>query len=121
MPPRLPLRLPVDELIPELVQKLSQAQSIIIQASPGTGKTTRIPPALLGNTGEVFVLEPRRVAAKYAAQRVADEMGSPIGELVGYQFRFENVSSPRTRLRFFTEGMLMRRLLSDPDLKSAHT
>jgi ATP-dependent helicase HrpB len=68
-------------------------------------------------TGEVVVLEPRRIAARLAARRVAAELGEPLGESVGYQVRFEEVVSPRTRLRFVTEGILIRRLLSDPSLR----
>ena len=120
-PQKLPQKLPVDDLIPELKAKLASGQAVVVQASPGSGKTTRIPPALIRNDGDVLVLEPRRVAAKYAAKRVSDELGSKLGETVGYRFRFENVTSPRTRLCFLTEGMLMRRFLSDPTLKGAHT
>jgi ATP-dependent helicase HrpB len=68
-------------------------------------------------SGEVVVLEPRRIAARLAARRVAWELGEPLGETVGYQVRFEEVGGPRTRLRFVTEGILTRRLLSDPTLK----
>jgi ATP-dependent helicase HrpB len=81
-------------------------------------KTTRVPPALLGIfSGEVVVLEPRRIAARMAAWRVACELGEQVGETVGYQVRFEDSIGPRTRLRFVTEGILTRRLLSDPNLK----
>src|SRR5262249_1759176 len=89
---------------------------LVVEAPPGAGKTTRVPPALL-NFGDVLVLEPRRLAARMAARRVASEMNENIGETVGYQVRFEDVSGPRTRLRFLTEGVLTRRLLSDPKLK----
>ena len=68
-------------------------------------------------SGEVLVLEPRRIAARMAARRVASEMSERIGETVGYQVRFDEVAGPRTRLRFVTEGVLTRRLISDPDLK----
>ena len=64
----------------------------------------------------MLVLEPRRLAARMAARRVASELGESVGETVGYQVRFEDVSGPRTRLRFLTEGVLTRRLLSDPKL-----
>ena len=64
------------------------------------------------------MLEPRRIAARMAARRVAEELGERVGETVGYQVRFEDVAGPRTRLRFVTEGVLTRRLLSDPNLKS---
>ncbi len=90
----------------------------MIEAPPGGGKTTRVPPALLELVnGEVIVLEPRRIAARLAARRVAWELGEEAGETVGYQVRFEEVSGPRTRLRFVTEGVLTRRMLSDPELK----
>jgi ATP-dependent helicase HrpB len=88
----------------------------VIEAAPGAGKTTRVPPALL-EFGPVLVLEPRRIAARLAARRVASEMGEKPGETVGYQVRFEEVSSSGTKLRFLTEGVLIRRLLSDPDLR----
>lgn len=89
----------------------------MLEAPPGAGKTTRVPPALLELPGEIIVLEPRRLAARMAARRVAAELGEPLGETVGYQVRFEEVSSSRTRLRFVTEGVLTRRLLSDPQLQ----
>src|SRR5205807_4864404 len=84
----------------------------------GAGKTTRVPAALLDITGGgVLVLEPRRLAARLAARFVAAERGERVGESVGYQIRFEEVAGPRTRLRFLTEGVLTRRLLSDPRLE----
>ncbi|WP_246153269.1 ATP-dependent helicase HrpB [Terriglobus albidus] len=111
-------QLPVDLILPEVVQHLLATPSLVIEAAPGAGKTTRVPPALLKILpGEVIVLEPRRIAARMAARRVAQEMGEQVGETVGYQVRFEEVSGPRTRLRFVTEGVLTRRLLSDTQLK----
>lgn len=81
-----------------------------------------MPPALLQlDGGEVVVLEPRRIAARMAARRVCEELGERLGETVGYQVRFEDHTGPRTRLRFVTEGLLTRRLLSDPDLKGVTT
>ncbi len=116
--------LPIDSLLPEIVAELRRSPNLIIEAAPGAGKTTRVPSALLdaeiGN-GEVWVLEPRRLAARMAARRVAEERGEKLGETVGYQVRFEEVASPRTRLRFLTEGVLTRRLLSDPKLKNVGT
>src|SRR5262249_4008564 len=79
-----------------------------------------VPPALLA-FGDVAVLEPRRIAARLAARRVADEMGEGVGQTVGYQVRFEDFSGPRTRLRFLTEGVLVRRLVSDPRLRGIAT
>jgi ATP-dependent helicase HrpB len=110
--------LPVDSILPEIIQLLNRHSCLVIEAPPGAGKTTRVPPALLDSVrGEVVVLEPRRIAARLAARRVAFEMGEQIGETVGYQVRFEESVGPRTRLRFVTEGVLTRRLLSDPCLK----
>jgi ATP-dependent helicase HrpB len=117
VPPPKPA-LPVDAILPEILDSLKLRSNLVIVAAPGAGKTTRVPPALLGIvSGEVVVLEPRRIAARLAARRVAWERGEPVGETVGYQIRFEEAVGPRTRLRFVTEGMLTRRLLSDPQLK----
>jgi ATP-dependent helicase HrpB len=96
---------------------LDRCPNLVIVAPPGAGKTTRVPPALLAGGGETIVLEPRRIAARLAARRVAWELGEALGETVGYQVRFEEAAGPRTRLRFVTEGILARRLLSDPCLK----
>jgi ATP-dependent helicase HrpB len=110
--------LPIDELLPEIVTSLERSRSLVIEASPGAGKTNRVPPALLKLvSGKVLVLEPRRIAARMAARRVASEIGERIGETVGYQVRFDEVAGPHTRLRFVTEGVLTRRLISDPYLQ----
>jgi ATP-dependent helicase HrpB len=110
--------LPVDAILPDIVASLGQTPNLVIEAAPGAGKTTRVPPALLKLvSGEIVILEPRRIAARLAARRVAAEMGEQPGETVGYQVRFDEVSGPRTRLRFVTEGVLTRRLLSDPMLR----
>ncbi len=113
--------LPIDSLLPALKTSLQKTPNLIIEAAPGAGKTTRVPPALLdpaiSKNAEVWVLEPRRIAARLSARRVAEELGEKLGETVGYQVRFEEISSPRTRLRFLTEGVFTRRLLSNPTLK----
>jgi ATP-dependent helicase HrpB len=110
--------LPIDAILPEIIESLKRCPNLVIEAPPGAGKTTRVPPALLAIvSGEVVVLEPRRIAARLAARRVAWELGEPVGQTVGYQVRFEEAIGPRTRLRFVTEGVLTRRLLSDPGLK----
>ncbi|MCI0659772.1 MAG: ATP-dependent helicase HrpB [Acidobacteria bacterium] len=115
------LILPIDSLIPKIIATLRVSPNLILEAPPGAGKTTRVPPALLNaklaGEREVWVLEPRRLAARMAARRVAEELGERAGETVGYQVRFDEVAGPRTRLRFLTEGVLTRRLLSDPQLK----
>jgi len=113
--------LPIDALVPELLAALRQRPSLVVEAPPGAGKTTRVPAALLdaglAGAGEVLVLEPRRLAARMAARRVAEERGEAPGETVGWQVRFEDVSGPRTRLRFLTEALLVRRLLDGPTLE----
>jgi ATP-dependent helicase HrpB len=108
----------VDAILPEMIASLKRSPNLVIEAPPGAGKTTRVPPALLDIvSGEVVVLEPRRIAARLAARRVAWEMGEQVGQTIGYQVRFEEAISTRTRVRFVTEGVLTRRLLSDPALK----
>src|SRR5262245_33563862 len=113
--------LPVDAALPRIVAALQAGPAVVVEAPPGAGKTTRVPLALLeagagGGGGEVWVLEPRRLPARLAAERVAAELGQRVGETVGYTVRFDDVSGPRTRLRFVTEGLLTRRLLADPHL-----
>lgn len=116
--PNSKLSLPVDSILHEVIASLRRSPNLVIEAPPGAGKTTRVPPALFALvSGDVVVLEPRRIAARLAARRVAFEMGEEVGQTVGYQVRFEEVAGPRTRLRFLTEGVLTRRLLSDPNLK----
>src|SRR5579872_3595546 len=112
--------LPIDSLLPAVVASLRQRPTLVIEAPPGAGKTTRVPRALLdagfAERGEVVVLEPRRLAARMAARRVAAELGEEVGATIGYAVRFEDVTGPRTRVRFVTEGVLERTLLSRPDL-----
>ena len=114
--------LPIDSLVPDILQHLRTAQNLVIEAAPGAGKTTRVPNALLAlDRLDVLVLEPRRLAARLAARFVAAQHGEPVGATVGYQVRFEEVAGPTTRLRFLTEGVLTRRLLSDPTLAHVGT
>jgi ATP-dependent helicase HrpB len=112
--------LPIDPLLPEIVEALRAHPTLVLEAPPGAGKTTRVPRALLdaglARTGEIVVLEPRRLAARMAARRVADELGERVGGTVGYQVRFEDATSSRTRIRFVTEGVLGRKLLASPKL-----
>ena len=113
-----PLPLPIDEVLPEAIARLREVGTLVLEAPPGAGKTTRVPPALLTEVqGEIIVLEPRRLAARLAARRVAEERGEEAGGVVGYTVRFEDVGSARTRVRFVTEGVLTRRLVSDPTLR----
>ncbi|WP_342381460.1 ATP-dependent helicase HrpB [Myxococcus stipitatus] len=113
--------LPIDPLLPEIVSTLRGSRSLVLEAPPGAGKTTRVPRALLeaglGEGKEIVVLQPRRLPTRLAAQRVSEEIGEHVGESVGYQVRFEDVRSAKTRLSFVTEGVLGRRLLSDPTLR----
>ena len=113
--------LPIDALLPELIASLRAHPSLVLEAPPGAGKTTRVPPAMLdagfAGNGEIIVLEPRRLAARLSARRAADERGERVGDTVGYTVRFDDVSGPKTRLRYVTEGILARRLLSDPSLR----
>ena len=125
--PAQPLALPIDAVLPEILAALARGRSLVVEAPPGAGKTTRIPLALLsaglagldpdGQPREVLVLQPRRLAARMSAQRVADCLGEPLGRRVGYQVRFESAVGPQTRLRFITEGLLSRKLHADPELR----
>lgn len=103
-----------------MLRALGESRSLVLEAPPGAGKTTRVPRAMLDAglcTGEIVVLEPRRLAARLAARRVAEELGERVGETIGYTVRFEDASSAKTRVRFVTEGVLTRRLLADPLLR----
>ena len=104
------ISLPIDALIPQILLSLERHPSAIVVAQPGAGKTTRIPSSFLSASfakeKEIWVLQPRRLAAKLAAYRVAEEMGEKPGDQVGYHFRFEKCLSSKTRLRFMTDGML---------------
>ncbi|BDU68684.1 ATP-dependent helicase HrpB [Geothrix oryzae] len=115
------LSLPIDPLLPQIVDGLRGNPNLVLQADPGAGKTTRVPPALLEarllGDGECWILEPRRLAARLAATRVAEELGEPLGQRAGYAVRFEQKISKATRLRFVTEGLLLRRLCGNPHLK----
>jgi len=112
--------LPIDALLPEIVSTVRQHPITLLEAEPGAGKTTRVPPALLeAGFAHIYVLEPRRIAARMAARRVAEERGEPLGENVGYQVRFEEQSSAKTKLWFLTEGVLTRKIASDPVLARA--
>ncbi|AUX30160.1 MULTISPECIES: ATP-dependent RNA helicase [Sorangium] len=113
--------LPIDPILPDLCAALRAHPSVVLEAPPGAGKTTRVPRALLdagfAERGEILVLEPRRLAARLSARRVAEELGERVGETVGYTMRFEEAAGPATRIRFVTEGVLTRRLLVDRELR----
>jgi ATP-dependent helicase HrpB len=115
-----PAPLPIDAVIPEIVARVAAEHALVLEAPPGAGKTTRVPWALHAagdGRGEVLVTEPRRLAARMAARRVASERSLKLGETVGYSVRFEDIAGPHTRVRYVTEGVLVRRLLEDPELR----
>ncbi|MCB9887632.1 MAG: ATP-dependent RNA helicase [Planctomycetes bacterium] len=114
-----PEPLPIDDVLPAAQQALRQHTSLLLMAPPGSGKTTRVPPALLPLLAagqQIVVLEPRRLAARAAASRVAQELGCELGGLVGYQVRGDARCGKATRIRFVTEGVLVRQLVHDPFL-----
>ncbi len=114
--------LPVDEVLGELVSALRAHSAAILIAPPGSGKTTRAPPALADSRpGKVVLLQPRRVAARLAARRIASERGSAVGAEVGYRIRFENRTSAATRIEVVTEGLLTRMIQADPFLEGVGT
>ncbi len=120
------IKLPIDSLVPEILRAVNSPREksrTLLLASPGSGKTTRIPWGLAAAIagGKVYVLEPRRIAAKLSAERVAAENGLRLGEEVGYHFRFERKRKDSTRLVFLTEGMLLRELQGNPELRGVST
>src|SRR5690606_27347325 len=113
--------LPVAEIIPQVKSHLEQANSLIIQAPPGAGKSTLLPLALLDEPWlqgkKIIMLEPRRLATKSIAQRMASMIEEDAGDTVGYRIRFEAAISAKTRLEVITEGILTRMMHSDNELK----
>lgn len=113
--------LPIDDCLAELLTALRAHPCAVLQAPPGAGKTTRVPPALfhqgLAGDGKILVLQPRRVAARATAARIAAEQGWRLGEEVGFQVRFESKIGPRTRIELITEGILLQRLQRNPFLE----
>lgn len=112
--------LPVDGVLPQLLDALEAGPNAVLVAEPGAGKTTRVPLALLDapwrGDGKILVLEPRRLAARAAARRMASELGEAVGETVGYRVRMETKVSARTRIEVITEGVFTRLILDDPEL-----
>lgn len=122
------MSLPIDVVLPNLVAALQTSNCVVLRAPAGAGKTTRVPPALLmaglaGNktagksNSQIVMLEPRRIAARTAARRMAFERGERVGQTVGYRVRFEESVSRDTRILVVTEGVLLRRLQDDPFLE----
>lgn len=118
-------RLPIYEIESDLLGHLEKDSRLIITAPTGSGKSTQVPQMLLDNgilgEGQVVILQPRRLAARMLASRVAYERQCKLGDEVGYQIRFENVTSDKTRIRFVTEGILLRQIIQDPELKGIQT
>lgn len=111
------IELPIDSQLPEIIASFKKTQNLVLTASPGAGKTTRLPPALLALTDKkILVLEPRRIAAVAAAQRISHENNWQMGQQVGYQVRFDSKSNQNTRLVFLTEALLTQKILQDPEL-----
>ncbi len=113
------LPLPIDDVLPELIACLGTHKRAVLVAPPGAGKTTRVPRALLDanlTTGRILVLEPRRLAARAVTERIAEELGEPCGQTVGYRIRGESKTSKETRIEIVTEGILTRMIQSDPEL-----
>jgi ATP-dependent helicase HrpB len=113
---------PVDRIIPALKKSLEENSCAILVAEPGAGKTTRVPLALADaewlKGKSIVMLEPRRLAARASAKRMADTLGEALGETVGYTVRMDRKVSAKTRIEVVTEGILTRRMQSDPELSS---
>lgn len=112
--------LPVDAHLADIVALVDARRAVVVTAAPGAGKTTRVPPALIAG-GPVLLLQPRRVAARAIARRIADERGWTLGREVGWHVRFDRRDSPETRLLVATEGILTARLQQDPLLSAFRT
>jgi len=111
---------PISPLLPQILDHLAGHARLVLEAPPGAGKTTQVPLALLNapwlQGQKIIMLEPRRVAARSAAQFMARQLGEAVGDTVGYRIRFENKVSARTRVEVVTEGILTRMLQDDPML-----
>src|SRR5689334_18346243 len=111
--------LPIYGIETDLLDALSRARRLVLSAPAGSGKSTQVPQILLKHGiagGKIILLQPRRLAARLLASRVAFERKTRLGDEVGYQIRFDNVSSERTRIKFVTEGVLLRQMLQEPTL-----
>ncbi|MFW2341311.1 ATP-dependent helicase HrpB [Brevundimonas sp.] len=113
--------LPIHEVLDRLIAAVRDHPAVVLGAPPGAGKTTGVPLALLdsdvGRAGTILVLEPRRLAARAAAERMADLRGEPVGETIGYRTRLQSRVGPRTRIEVITEGIFTRRIIADPGLE----
>ena len=116
--------LPASEIAKEVNEALGKNNTLVITAPPGAGKSTLLPLTILSGEieqGKVLMLEPRRLAARQIAERMASIIGEPVGKTVGYRVRFDNKISKDTRIEVLTEGILTRMLVSDPTLESVST
>lgn len=117
--------LPIFELEQEIISAFANDGRVVLEAPTGSGKSTQVPQILLdngaGGDGQILILQPRRLAARMLATRVAFERGARLGDEVGYQIRFDNVSSSKTRIKFVTEGILLRMMLDNPRLPGIST
>src|SRR6187397_162054 len=112
--------LPIDAYLPEILSAVRTARAVVVTAAPGAGKTTRVPP-VLSTDGKLLLLQPRRVAARAIARRIADEQGWTIGAEIGWHVRFDRHESAKTQLLVATEGILTSRLQHDPLLSEFRT
>ena len=114
-------RLPIEAILPDLTAALQQRPNAVLVAPPGAGKTTRVPLALIEESwakgGRIILLEPRRLAARAAADRMARTLGERVGDTVGLRVRMESRVGPKTRIEVVTEGVFTRRIVEDPALK----
>ncbi|MEM9967661.1 MAG: ATP-dependent helicase HrpB [Pseudomonadota bacterium] len=116
----MPVALPIDALLPEIVAALEKSGRLVLQAPPGAGKTTKVPLAMLKAricAGKIVMLEPRRLAARMAAERMAQSLGEPLGKTVGYRIRGETTAGADTKIEMVTEGILTRMIQDTPDLR----
>src|SRR5439155_19165818 len=116
----MPELLPIYEIEKDILTTVTHTRRLVLQAPTGSGKSTQVPQMLfkhgLLGSGQVVILQPRRLAARLLASRVAREQGVELGHEVGYQVRFENATSAATRIKFETEGILLRQMIQDPTL-----
>jgi len=121
---RVDRRLPIHAVSEEILGASARGENVVLAAETGSGKTTQVPQMLLSRApgaGRIIVLQPRRLSARLVAQRVAAEMSSPIGEVVGFQTRHEQTISERNAIRFVTDGLVLRQALSNPLLTGVST
>ncbi len=113
--------LPIEDVIPQILAELRARTRLVISAPPGAGKTTRVPLALLDEAwlgeGRIILVEPRRIAARAAAERMASTLGGKVGEVIGLRSRLDVRTSKDSRIEVVTEGVFSRMILSDPSLE----